>query len=311
MLGGMMMKVTVTGGTGFIGSVLVESLKHKGHEVTVLTRNLDKGSVPGIKYRKWSCRMDDIDEWKSCIDGSDAVINLSGESISEGRWSSSKKEAISISRVECTSDLVEAVRLSTNRPKLFISGSAVGYYGPGGDEKIIESDKPGTDFMSKVCVRWEEEALKSLKMGVRVAVLRTGIVLGDNGGALNKLVQSVRLGFGGRIGSGQQWMSWIHMEDLVNIILFIMENNDAKGPFNGTALYPVRNKRFMEILGKVLERKPRFSIPSFAVRLMAGKEFADLALLSGQRVIPEKITNLGFHFKYTDLEEALGNILKR
>lgn len=304
------MKVVVTGGTGFIGNFMVSALKKGGHDVTVLTRSPEKGSIAGVKYEKWTSGMAEIESWKDHINGQDAVIHLAGEPISEGKWTPAKKEAIVQSRKESTAAVVKAIELSESKPKVLVSSSAVGYYGPRGDEDITEKDGPGKDFMSNVCVTWEEEAAKASELGVRVAILRTGIVLGKGGGALEKLVQPFKRGIGGKLGSGQQWMPWIHMDDLIGLIMFLIENNQANGPFNGTAPDPVRNEEFTQVLGKILGKKPRISIPAFAVRMTAGKELADLALLSGQRAIPEKALKLGYKFKYTSLEKALESILK-
>ena len=305
------MKILVTGGTGFIGNSLVSALRKDGHDVTVLSRNPENGSVEGVKYEKWSAGSSDLDSWKMHVEGSDAVIHLTGEPIAEGKWTPEKKEAIVRSRSESTAAVVKAIELSENRPAVLVSSSAVGYYGPRGDEKITENDSPGTDFMSNVCVKWEDEAKKAADLGVRVALVRTGIVLGKGGGALEKLVKPFRRGIGGKLGTGLQWMPWIHMDDLVGIIVFLIENGQAEGPFNATAPDPVRNEEFTEVLGDVLGKKPRLSIPAFAVRLTAGKELADLALLSGQRAIPEKAVKLGYNFRYTNLKDALESLLKK
>lgn len=305
------MDIIIAGGTGFIGNALAKFLINDNHKVTVLTRNPDKGILHGVKYKKWSCNKGDINKWKKYINGSDVVVNLAGDSVSKGRWNPAKKEAIFKSRVKCTAAIVEAIKLSVDRPKVLINGSAIGYYGPRGNEEIDERDKPGTDFMSNVCIKWENEALKASEFGVRVAVLRTGIVLGSGGGALERIVQPFKMGLGGKMGSGQQWMSWICMEDLIRMILFIIKNNKAEGPFNGTAPHSIRNKQFVDILGKILNKKPIFSIPSFVLRIMIGKEFADTVILGGQKVVPKRAADFGFQFKHTDLKKVLESILKQ
>lgn len=305
------MNIIITGGTGFIGNTLAEFLINNNHEVTVLTRDPNKGLLPGVKYEKWSSGMEDIDEWKKYINESDAIINLAGDSVSKGRWNRSKKEAIFTSRVKCTAAIVKAIELSVDRPKVFISGSAIGYYGTRSDEEITENDRPGTDFMSNVCVKWEAEALKASTFGVRVAMLRTGIVLESNGGALEKFIKPFKIGLGVKMGNGRQWMSWICMKDFIDLILFIIKNDKAKGPFNCTAPYPVRNEEFTEVLGNIFENKIRFSVPAFVLKIMIGKEFANTVLLGGQKVIPKKAIDLGFQFKYINLKKALEHILKR
>jgi len=240
------------------------------------------------------------------LEGCYGVVNLAGESINS-RWTAARKERILNSRIKTTAGLVKAMTHLKNRPKVFISASAVGYYGPRGDEELSETAPAGTDFLATVCSRWEEEALRAQDLGVRVVLLRLGVVLALGGGALQQMLLPYRLFAGGPVGSGRQWFSWIHLEDLMKVIQYALNNNTLEGPVNATVPQPVTNQEFSRILGEVLHRPSWLPVPAFMMRLVFG-EMADM-LLNGQRVIPEKLVRSGFEFKYLSPRQALENLL--
>jgi uncharacterized protein (TIGR01777 family) len=237
------------------------------------------------------------------LDGADGVINLAGEPIAAKRWTDRQKHKIRVSRIETTSSLVTAIAKAKHKPTFLINASAVGYYGPRGDEIISEEAEPGEDFLSSVCRDWEEEAKKAQALGLRVMLLRTGIVLGQGGGALAKMALPFKYFLGGPLGSGTQWMSWIHMEDQVGLVLHLIDHPQAQGPYNATTPNPVTMKAFCQILGKVMGRPSWAPVPAFALRLMVG-EMAEM-LLTGQRVIPAAAQKLGYPFRYPSLPQAL------
>jgi uncharacterized protein (TIGR01777 family) len=303
------MKVFITGGTGFIGRRLVQHLLEEGRIPLVLTRSPERArprmpagvelvggdpTVPG--------------DWMARVKEADAAVNLAGEIIF-GRWTKEKKERILRSRVEGTRNLVEALSPGTPKGLTLVSGSAVGYYGFHGDELLTEKDPPGEDFLSGVAVAWEEEAKKAEARGARVVFLRTGIVLGEGGGALDQMARPFRMFAGGPVGSGRQYLSWIHLEDEVGLIRFALDNPGIEGPLNATAPEPATNAEFARALGRVLHRPAVMPAPAFAVRAVLG-EFAE-AILNGQRVIPEKALSAGYRFRYPGLEEALRSALGR
>jgi uncharacterized protein (TIGR01777 family) len=231
------------------------------------------------------------------------VINLAGEPIPAKRWTAAQKEKIRSSRINTTRALVVAMGKAKKKPSLLISSSAIGYYGPRGDEAVVEESEPGNDFVSQVCVQWEEEAQNAESFGVRVVCLRTGIVIGKGGGALAKMVLPFKLFAGGPIGSGRQWVSWIQLEDEVGLIVHLLQKEEASGAVNATAPVPVTMKVLCQTLGKVLHRPCWAPVPAFALRVLMG-EMADV-VVTGQRVLPAKAQQLGYTFKYPDLTEAL------
>jgi uncharacterized protein (TIGR01777 family) len=241
--------------------------------------------------------------WEGALDGADGVINLTGESIAAGRWTQRRKDTIRLSRIKTTQALVAAIAKAKEKPKFLLNASAVGYYGPHGDEVLTEESGPGNDFLSRVCVEWEEEAKRAESYGLRVIRLRTGIVLGRGGGALAKMVPPFKLFAGGPLGTGRQWMSWIQIADEVGLILFLMDNPDAHGAVNATAPNPTTMKEFCKTLGQVLGRPSWAPVPAFVLRLLLG-EMADM-LLTGQRVLPAAAQRLGYSFHYPTLYEAL------
>ncbi|MGC7847530.1 TIGR01777 family oxidoreductase [Desulforudis sp. 1088] len=316
------MKVVVTGGTGFIGRPLVASFLDRGDEVTVLTRSKTGRLPAGVKAVTWPAGGpaasgeeggippgEAESRWWEALDGADAVVHLAGESIAARRWTPEQKERIRESRVQGTRVLVETLARVKRRPGVLVSGSAVGYYGPRGDEELTEADAPGQDFLSEVCTAWEREARQAEILGMRVVLLRTGMVLERDGGALPRMLLPFRWFAGGPFGSGRQWMSWIHRDDLVSLIRFLIANKEARGPVNAVAPNPVTNLAFARTLGRMMRRPSRLAVPRALLRLALG-EMAEALLLSGQRAVPARALELGFSFKYAELETALQAILK-
>ncbi|HWP60422.1 MAG TPA: TIGR01777 family oxidoreductase [Candidatus Acidoferrales bacterium] len=295
------MRFVIAGGTGFIGSALCQRLRAENHSLTILTRGQEKRRAePGENWVTWEPLAGRIPA--DLLDGADGVINLAGEPIAARRWTESQKEKIRASRIMATRTLVGAIASARAKPKFLLNGSAVGYYGPRGDEPITEETGSGSDFLARTCVEWEEEAKKAESAGVRVVLLRTGIVLGK-GGALAKMAPPFKFFVGGPLGSGRQWMPWIHMEDEIGLIRFLSGRADASGPFNATAPNPVTMKEFCRALGRALRRPSWAPVPAFALRILLG-EMADM-LLTGQRVIPERAQKLGYRFRYAHLDDAL------
>ncbi len=323
------MKVVVTGGTGFIGRYLTESMLSLGHTVIVLTRShnprLPGGAIsafwtggecrsaaghipPGRSTEAADSSPEGVPGWWNVLDGADAVVNLAGEPIAARRWNTSQKERILQSRVLSTRTLIDALSRVKQKPRVLVSGSAVGYYGPRCDEEVTESDGPGRDFLSSVCMAWEENALLADKLGIRVVLLRTGLVLGADGGALPRLLLPFRFFAGGPLGSGKQWMPWIHIEDMVGIINFLINQDNARGPVNATGPIPVTNYHFSRIIGRVIGRPSWLPVPGTLLRLVLG-EMAGPLLLCGQRVVPVRALELGYRFRHSELEPALRSIL--
>lgn len=301
------MRLVIAGGTGFIGSALCEKLMEQGHSLVLLSRSPSSGATPPNQRRiTWNPPAGGA--WEQTIDGADGVINLAGEPIAAKRWTEAQKEKIRSSRIDTTRALVAAVAKAKQKPKFLINGSAVGYYGPRGDETITEESGPGDDFLARTCVEWEEEAKRAESYGLRVVRLRTGIVLGKNGGALAKMVPPFKFFVGGPLGTGKQWLSWIHIEDEIGLILFVMNHSTASGPFNATAPNPVTMREFCKTLGQALHRPSWAPVPGFALRLLLG-EMADM-LLTGQRVLPAKTQKLGYTFQHPDLRQALQACLR-
>ena len=298
------MRLVIAGGTGFIGSALSARLSELGHSLTLLTRSASAAvNAPNKKLLSWDCRAPGA--WEQAIDGSDGVINLAGEPIAK-RWTTRHKEKIASSRIASTRALVAAIGKAKEKPKFLINASAVGYYGPHGNETLSEEAGAGSDFLSRVCVAWEREAGKAEDYGLRVVRLRTGIVLGRGGGALAKMVPPFKLFLGGPLGDGNQPMSWIHLEDEIGLILFLLEHPEVRGAINATAPNPVTMSEFCKTLGDVLNRPSWAPVPAFALRLVLG-EMADI-LLTGQRVLPVAAQRLGYAFKYPTLLEALRSL---
>jgi hypothetical protein len=287
-------------------------LKDRGDEAVVLTRRVSaaRNQLPG-------CTLVEGDPlqaggWQDVLASCDAVVHLAGENIFARRWNDEFKKLLRDSRVLGTENVVAAQaqqpKTAAGNAKVLVSASAIGYYGPRGDEEVTEVTGPGNDFLAGVCVEWEETAQAAQSHGVRVALVRIGVVLDKHGGALAKMLTPFKLGVGGKVGSGRQWMAWIHNDDLAGIILLALDNAAATGPLNGTAPKPVTNYDFTKALGRALGRPTIFPTPAFGLRLMLG-EVADV-ITTGQRVIPKKALDLGYQFKFPDIDSALKDIFK-
>jgi uncharacterized protein (TIGR01777 family) len=293
------MQVMVTGATGLIGRPLVRALAAAGHSVLVVSRS--PGRVPA-RAVGW-------DAVPQAIEEMDAVVNLAGEPVAEGRWTEARKQEIRTSRIDGTRALVRALREATKRPGVFVSASATGYYGPRGDEPVDESAAPGHDFLAGVCKAWEAEAAAAEALDVRVVRLRIGVVLAPDGGALGKMLLPFRAGIGGRVGSGEQWMPWVHVDDVCGLVVAALAGGEWRGPVNATAPNPVRNRDFARALGHALDRPAVLPVPGFALRLLFG-EMAGI-LLTGQRAVPAAAQERGYAFKHPELAGALADILAR
>ncbi|MFH7526147.1 TIGR01777 family oxidoreductase [Aeromonas enteropelogenes] len=298
------MKILITGGTGFIGRRLVAHLK-VNHEVVVLSRQGSRAYTllgHDIKVLDSLDRLDDLNDV-------DAVINLAGEPIAAGRWSEQRKQLLCDSRWLLTEQLVDLIKLSTTPPKVLINASAIGWYGRQNDAPLDEQcQTPHDEFTHQLCQQWETLAQEARSRLTRVCIVRIGLVLGTDGGALPKMLPPYRFGLGGPMGAGNQVMSWIHVQDLVRAILFLLEHGECDGIFNGTAPHPVSNREFSQALAHTLRRPHLFFVPAALLRLMMG-EASDL-LLTGQHVLPARLQQAGFHFTYPELPQALTNLLR-
>jgi uncharacterized protein (TIGR01777 family) len=298
------MKVLITGGLGFVGTQLSIQLLEKEYEVTVVDHSPGpKPHTPkDVKYVYGDTTK--AGSWQMEIEHQDAIVNLAGASIFR-RWTEHSKRMIYDSRILTTRNVVDA--LPRKNGALLCSTSAVGYYGFRGDEHITEEHEPGDDFLARLCVDWEKEALRAEDKGSRVVIPRFGIVLGKTGGAIGQMIPAFKVFVGGPLGSGRQWFSWIHMDDLLSALLFTLEEKDITGPVNVCSPNPVRNKELAQALGKALSRPSCLKAPGFAIKIMLG-EFGDV-LLKGQRVVPEKLLENGFEFRYPDIMEALEEVV--
>jgi uncharacterized protein (TIGR01777 family) len=300
------MKILITGGTGFVGTQLIARLLREGHEITILTRSLKstKGTSTGISYLEGDPTK--RGPWQASIKEHEAAINLAGASIFS-KWTDEHKRAIRESRVFTTQNIVESIPPHREKPFTFFSTSAVGYYGFCGDEEVSEESPPGTDFLARVAIEWEGEALKAQAKGARVVITRFGIVMGEKGGALGQMIPLFKKYIGGPIGSGKQWFSWVHIKDLTEAFVFLLKHPEISGPVNVCSPNPVRNKDLARALGKVLHRPSFMPAPGFMIKLVLG-EFGSV-ILKGQRVIPKRLRENGFVFQYTDINQALQGIV--
>jgi uncharacterized protein len=299
------MKILITGGTGLIGQQLCKVLLASGHELTVLSRN--PASV-AAKCGAGVHAMSALNEWNH---GTmfDAVINLAGAPIVDERWSERRKQILWQSRVSLTEKLVSHIAAAENKPKVLLSGSAVGYYGNRGDSILEETSISGDDFPAQLCKAWEGAAQVAEQFGVRVCLLRTGLVLSNNGGLLGSMLLPFKLGLGTKLGEGKQWMSWVHIDDYVEILTRLLHDTQASGPYNMTAPQPVTNAEFTATLAKVLHRIALFSAPVQLLKLALGERAC--LLLEGQKVFPSKILAAGYRFKFANLTDALKDLLQR
>ncbi len=297
------MRILITGGTGLIGRHLIPRLLDLGHTVTVVTRTPDKAQgALDARVVLWKGLND-----RQNLNDIDAVINLAGEPIADKRWTEAQKQRLCNSRWQITQKLVDLFHASETPPAVLISGSAAGYYGDLGEVVVTEEEPPHNEFTHKLCARWEQIACGAQSDRTRVCLLRTGVVFSPKGGILAKMLPVFRLGLGGPIGSGRQYLAWIHIDDMVNGILWLLDN-DLRGPFNMVSPYPVRNEQFAHALGHALHRPAFMRAPATAVRLMMGE--SAVLVLGGQRALPKRLEDSGFGFRWYDLEEALTDVVR-
>lgn len=298
------MKILITGGTGFIGSALIKKLLLQAHQITILSRNVSKvhkhlaGNVTALT---------DL-QTLTASDHFDVMINLVGAPIFDKRWSEKQKKVIRDSRIELTRQLVQIIAYMQQKPELLISGSAIGYYGDQGDTKLTEQSNHIVDFSQQLCADWEHTALQAENYGVRVCLMRTGLVLGQGGGLLQRMLLPFKLGLGGPIGNGQQWMSWIHLQDWITIAETMINDQTMRGAYNATAINPVTNQEFTKTLAETLNRPAFLPLPTFVLQILLG-EMSEL-VLGSQRVLPERLNQQGFKFQFTQLRQTLADILQ-
>jgi uncharacterized protein (TIGR01777 family) len=303
-------KIIMVGATGLIGKYLYRELKQLGDEVIIFTRNPGEAAIilPGAKtYVEFN--LFKPDKWRSIVNGSNAVIHLAGAAIGGVRWSEKNKKEIIKSRINTTRTLIDAIEKANEKPAVFICASAIGYYGTSDSSIFTEASPSGNDFLANVCKQWEDEAEEVEKYGIRRVSIRTWFVLEKNEGALAKMLLPYRLFIGGPLGKGGQWISWIHIADVVNIYLHCLDDKNISGAVNATAQNPVRMKEFAKTLGKVLKRPAIFRVPEFILKIIFG-ESAD-TILKGQKVLPSKMLNASFQFKFVQLKEALENLFMK
>jgi len=300
------MNITVTGATGFIGNRLVHELLRAGHSIHALGRKRNEGLPPAVSFSEWSST--ETEPPAESLATADAIVNLAGEPVAQ-RWTPEVKRRIRSSRVDGTRNLVKALAKQSNRPRVLVCASAIGYYGSRGDEVLSEPSAPGGDFLAQVVIDWEQAAREAEALGIRVVSLRFGVVLGKDGGALAKMLPPFKLGVGGRLASGQQWMSWIHVDDVIGLIQFSLEDSAARGPMNATSPHPVTNAEFTRELASALHRPAIFPVPRFALKTLFG-EMAEV-ILGSQRVIPQATQSAGFQFQYPELRPALVRLLSK
>ena len=301
-------RIVITGATGLIGSHITKKLIERKDEVIVFSRSPEKAEkkLPNAHdYVEWS--YDEIGEWKKSIDGADVVIHLAGENVMAERWNEEHKQRVLKSREIGTRNIVEAIKESSNKPEVLICASAIGIYDDSPEAEYDEDGKHGDDFLTEVTEKWEAEAEKVEDAGVRRVSIRTGIVLDKNEGALAQMLTPFKFFVGGPIGSGKQWMSWIHIDDIANLYLFAIDNKDVQGVLNGTAPNPVRMNEFAKTLGKVMNRPSFFNVPKFVLKIVLGEGAG--SVLRGSKIIPAKTKEAGFSFKFSELDNALREVL--
>jgi uncharacterized protein (TIGR01777 family) len=301
-------RIVMTGATGLIGSRVVRELQRRGDHVTVLTRNPKRASetLPdGVEALRWLSEEDD--DWAAAIDGADAIMHLAGESIAEERWTEEYKQRIYDSRIDTAAQLIAAIEAASSRPSVLISASAVGYYGDTGDTEVDENTGPGKDFLAALCIDWEKSVEKARDLDVRVVTTRFGLVLARNGGVLDKLLTPFKMFAGGPVGNGEQWFPWVHVDDVVGLLLHALDNAEVSGPLNAVAPGILRNRAFAEALGEAINRPARFSVPAFVIKLAMG-ELGE-TLLGGQRARPTRSLESGYEFKYPEIGPALEDLV--
>jgi len=304
------MRILISGATGFIGKALCRAL-YKNYELLALSRNPDKASasLSGMAETvRWDAK--NPDSFQQALDGTLAVINLAGENIGSGLWTKSKKDAILQSRLNAAEAIVKAIEKAQKKPALVIHASATGFYGNADDRILSEDSSPGSGFLAEVCQQTEHTIQKVETLGIRLTITRLGVVLGHDGGIITRLLPTFRFYLGSRIATANQWLPWIHIDDVVEAIRFIIENNDLKGTFNLTSSNPVPAADFYTSLGKVMNRPVLFSVPAFVLKLLPG-DMATEVFLASQRAIPQNLLHAGYEFKYPDLDLALKDIIKK
>lgn len=300
------MKILIAGGSGLIGSALSRHYIEKGQEVYILSRRGSTAGLPaGAKGVEWDAQS--ARGWGDLMNEMDVVINLTGENLGAGRWTEERKQRFYASRIQSGKALMEAMHQAARKPAALVQSSAIGYYGNGGDQLLDESSPPGKDFLARLCVDWEESTREAEFMGVRRIVLRTGVVLAEGAEVLNRLILPFRLFAGGPLGSGRQWLPWIHMADVVGAVDYLVENSQLDGVFNLSAPQPVQNAAFGKTLARILHRPYWLPVPAFALKLVLG-EMSKL-VLEGQRAIPRRLLDAGYVFRFVEHETALRNLL--
>jgi uncharacterized protein (TIGR01777 family) len=302
------MKVLITGASGTIGGAVATALLDRGDDVVGLSRDPDRASAgePRIDWHRWDALAGEPPA--AAFDGVDAVVNLIGEPINQ-RWTDESKRAIRESRVTATKNLVAGMLAAENGPRALISGSAVGYYGDRGEAFVDEATGPGSTFDAQVCVDWEAAAKEAESGGVRVALIRTGLLLTRDAGLLSELLTPFKLGVGGPVAGGKNYMPWISLPDEVGVILWALDHDDAKGAFNATAPNPVTNKEFSKALGRALGRPAVIPVPKLAVKVRFGAEFGEIAATAGQRAVPKRVVDGGYSFQFSDIDSAMKDAL--
>ena len=304
------MRAIITGGTGLIGRQLAASFIKDGHEAIALSRDPERHQghmPPGVELVAWDAQS--VQGWGELADGADAIVNLVGENLSAKPWSPAQKRRIRESRLNGGKAVVEAIRQAKHKPRVVIQASGVNYYGPCGDEVIGEDHPAGSDFLSQVCVDWEASTAEVENMGVRRAITRSGVVLDKKEGALPRFLLQFRLFAGGPLGNGRQWLAWIHPQDEINAIRYLIDHEDASGPFNLASPNPKTNREFGKAIGRVLHRPALMPVPAFAIKLVFGE--MSIVVLKGQRTTQQRLADLGFQFSHPELQEAIKNVISK
>jgi len=308
------MRVVVAGGSGFLGGHLVSALAERGDEVVVLTRRAPRpihsrgfGSIRDVEWHPADPREGDTPFWQTMVDGAGAVINLTGASIGDGRWTKTRKATLRDSRVVPTRRLIDAVRQASNRPAVFLQSAGVGIYGTETEGAVDETFPPADDFLGRLGVEWEAQAQPAAALGCRLVVLRNGVVLGRDGGAIAKMAMPFRFFVGGRVATGRQYLSWIHRDDWVALVLWALDTPTVSGIVNATSPQPVTNAEFSRALGQALGRPSWMPVPALVLRLLFG-EMADTVLIKGQRAVPRRALDLGFRFRHPEIREAMWSV---
>ncbi len=298
------MRILISGASGLVGSALGRALRAEGHTVARLVRPGGAAADGDVRWDPASATID-----RSALEGADAVVHLSGASIADGRWTAARKATLRSSRVGSTRLLVDSIAQLHQKPRVMVSASATGYYGDRGDEMLTEGSEPGTDFLALLARDWEAETMRAQELGIRVTTLRFGVILAREGGALPKMLLPFRFGLGGRIGSGRQWMPWIALDDAVRVVIAAITDDRFSGAVNTVAPNPVRNGEFTRVAARVLHRPAIFAVPAFVLRIALG-EMAQPLLLASTRAVPERLTKMGYSFRFAELEPTLWELLR-